>query len=132
MFKDKNYAAEYVKELVKSTYYTQRKEINKGTSILKLCQEWPFLFQEAGMAGYFQRLTGIGLTEAFFTNLDKKGERILNFLKTVSAQKQNKFWSLSSSYKLTKVSPVVVQRWYFLYLLLLVRKKIICSTMLRR
>lgn len=88
MFKDKNYAAEDVKELIKSTYYTQRKDINKGTSILKLCQEWPFLFHEAGMAGHFQELTGINLTEAFFTNLDKKGERLLNFLKTVSARKQ--------------------------------------------
>ncbi|KAM7374650.1 hypothetical protein PAMP_007296 [Pampus punctatissimus] len=88
MFKDQNYAAEDVKELVKSTYYTQRKDINKGTSILKLRQEWPFLFHEAGMAGHFQQLTGINLTEAFFTNLDKKGERLLNFLKTVPAQKQ--------------------------------------------
>ncbi|XP_047241096.1 uncharacterized protein LOC124880191 isoform X1 [Girardinichthys multiradiatus] len=88
MFKDKNYAAEDVKELIKSTYYTQRKDINKGTSILKLCQEWPFLFHKTGMAEHFQQLTGINLMEAF-TNLDKKGERILNFLKTVFAEKEN-------------------------------------------
>ncbi|XP_032417636.1 uncharacterized protein LOC116722746 isoform X2 [Xiphophorus hellerii] len=88
MFKDKKYAAEDVKELIKSTYYTQRKDINKGTSILKLCQEWPFLFHETGMAEHFQQLTGISLMEAFFTNLDKKGERIVNFLKTVFAQKE--------------------------------------------
>ncbi|PWA17130.1 hypothetical protein CCH79_00020894, partial [Gambusia affinis] len=87
MFKDKN-AAEDVKELIKSTYYTQRKDINKGTSILKLCQEWPFLFHETGMAEHFQQLTGISLMETFFTNLDKKGERIVNFLKTVFAQKE--------------------------------------------
>ncbi|MED6288679.1 hypothetical protein CHARACLAT_029000 [Characodon lateralis] len=89
MFKDKNYAAEDVKELIKSTYYMQRKDINKGTSILKLCQEWPFLFHKTGMAEHFQQLTGINLMEVFFTNLDKKGERILNFLKTVLAQKEN-------------------------------------------
>ncbi|MED6281944.1 hypothetical protein CHARACLAT_027041 [Characodon lateralis] len=37
------------------------------------------------MAEHFQQLTGM---EAFFTNLDKKGKRILNFLKTVFAQKE--------------------------------------------
>lgn len=87
MFKEKSYTAENVKELAKSTYYTQRKDINKGTSIQKLCQEWPFLFQEDGMEGHFQHLTGVNLIEAFFANIDKKGGRLLNFLKTVSAQK---------------------------------------------
>ena len=87
MFKEKNYTAEDVKELVKSTYYMQRKDINKGTGIEKLCQEWPFLFHEAGMEGHFQHLTGVNLIETFFANVDKKGRCLLNFLKTVSAQK---------------------------------------------
>ncbi|XP_054915752.1 uncharacterized protein LOC129379148 isoform X1 [Poeciliopsis prolifica] len=87
MFKDKKYAAEDVKELIKSTYYTQRKDINKGTSILTLCQERPFLFHETGMEEHFQQLTGISLTEAFFTNLDKKAERILNSLFKLASEK---------------------------------------------
>ena len=61
MFKQKNYTAEDVKELVKSTYYTQRKDINKGTSIQELCLWAIFLFHEAGMEGHFQHLTGVNL-----------------------------------------------------------------------
>lgn len=34
-----------VRSLMKSTYYSQRKEINKGTDLQTLLEEWPFLFQ---------------------------------------------------------------------------------------
>ncbi|XP_054913457.1 uncharacterized protein LOC129377493 [Poeciliopsis prolifica] len=63
------------------------------------CVNWApkFLPLSETVEKHFQQLTGISLMEAFFTNLDKKGERILNFLQTVFAQKENKFWSLSSS-----------------------------------
>ncbi|KAF7710740.1 hypothetical protein HF521_009612 [Silurus meridionalis] len=56
MFK-KNYSTDVVNELVKCTYYTQRKDINKGANIQKLCQEWPFLFNEVGMPAHLQELT---------------------------------------------------------------------------
>lgn len=72
MFEELNYTAEDVKGLVKYTYFTQRKDINKGISIPKLCQEWAFLFHEAGMAGHFQLLTDVNLVEAFFCNVGKR------------------------------------------------------------
>lgn len=81
------YNTEDVKKLVQSTYNTQRKDINKGTSIQKLNQEWPLLFQEAGLAAHFQELTGVSLIESYLANVDKKGGRLLNFLKSVDAQK---------------------------------------------
>ncbi|KAF6718832.1 hypothetical protein FQA47_007296, partial [Oryzias melastigma] len=82
------YGIDLVKELVKCTYYTQRKDINKGASIQKLCEEWPFLFNEVGMAEHFQELTGVNLIETFLANVDKKGARLLKFLRYVDAQKR--------------------------------------------
>lgn len=76
-----------VKELIKSTYFTQRKDIINGTSIQKLSQEWPFLFKEVGMTAHFQELTGVSLTESFLANVDKKGARLLNFFRCVDAHK---------------------------------------------
>lgn len=86
MFDEMNYNSDTVKELIKSTYFTQRKEINKGAS--KLCQEWAFLFKEVGMAAHFQELTGISLIDSFLANVDKKGARLLNFFKCVDAHKR--------------------------------------------
>ncbi|XP_076129541.1 uncharacterized protein LOC143118223 [Alosa pseudoharengus] len=87
---DMNYNLDDVKELIKSTYFTQRKEINNGSSIQKLRQEWPFLFNEVGLAVHFQELTGVSLTESFLANVDKKGARLLNFFKHVDAHKHKK------------------------------------------
>ncbi|KAL6455511.1 hypothetical protein MHYP_G00360510 [Metynnis hypsauchen] len=87
MFEDMNYNKDDVKKLVQSTYYTQRKDINKRTSIKQLCQEWPFLFKEAGMAAHFQELTGVSIMECFFANVDKKCQRLLKFFQNVAAPK---------------------------------------------
>ena len=39
-----NPSPDEVRSLMKSTYYSQRKEINKGTDLQTLLEEWPFLF----------------------------------------------------------------------------------------
>ncbi|XP_034088406.1 uncharacterized protein LOC117556918 [Gymnodraco acuticeps] len=87
MFEEINYNTDDVRTLVQSTYYTQRVYINKGTRIKTLGQEWPFLFREVGMAAHFQELTGVSLMESFLANVDKKGRRLLDFLKRVAAPK---------------------------------------------
>ncbi|XP_036956914.1 uncharacterized protein LOC119021087 isoform X2 [Acanthopagrus latus] len=43
-FEEINFNSDAVKELIKSTYFTQRKDINNGESIKNLSHEWPFLF----------------------------------------------------------------------------------------
>lgn len=89
-FAQVNYDSEAVRELIKSTYFTQRKEINEGASIQTLSQEWPFLFKEVGMVAHFKELTGVNLTESFLANVDRKGARLLNFFKRVDAHKHKK------------------------------------------
>ncbi|KAI5086458.1 solute carrier family 41 member 1 isoform X1 [Silurus meridionalis] len=47
--KETNFDLEEVSNLLKATYYTQRRDINNGASIHQLCENWPFLFQEVGV-----------------------------------------------------------------------------------
>ena len=86
--KAKEVSPEEVRTLTKLTYFSQRKDVNKGASIHQLFENWPFLFQEVGMGVHFKELTGINLKEMFLTSLDKKGGRLLNFMKTIGAEKK--------------------------------------------
>ncbi|GAA6096153.1 uncharacterized protein LOC110971785 [Tachysurus ichikawai] len=78
---------EEVKVLMKSTYYSQRKDINKGTDMKILTDDWPFLFQESGMEVHFKDLTEIPLNSTFLNSIDGKGNRLLNFMRNVCATK---------------------------------------------
>lgn len=69
-----NFSPVEVKSLMKCTYYSQRKEINTGTDLQSIMEEWPFLFQEIGMTVHFQELTGVSQKETFLTNVEKKRE----------------------------------------------------------
>ncbi|KAJ8013127.1 hypothetical protein DPEC_G00050070 [Dallia pectoralis] len=90
MSKTTNVDPEEVSNLMKATFYSQRKEINNGASVPHLCENWPFLLQEIGMCVHFKQLTGIDLKEMFLKSLDKKGQRLLNFLKSVGSEKTTK------------------------------------------
>uniref|UniRef100_A0AAR2LM09 Uncharacterized protein n=1 Tax=Pygocentrus nattereri TaxID=42514 RepID=A0AAR2LM09_PYGNA len=76
-----------VKELMESTYYSQRKAINNGTALQTLREEWPFLFHEIGISAHYQELTGLPLTQTFLKSVGKKGKQLLNFMATVCANK---------------------------------------------
>lgn len=82
-----NFSPGNAETLMKCTYYSQRKVINKGTDLQSLMEERPFLFQEIGMTVHFQELTGVSLKETFLTNVDKKGKRLLDFIRTTCAEK---------------------------------------------
>ncbi|XP_058496033.1 uncharacterized protein LOC131466654 [Solea solea] len=76
---------------MKNTFYSQRKEVNQGKNIKHLLEQWPFFFEELGLAVHFRELTGIGLQETFLRNLDMKGKRLLNYLNTVAVHKNKRF-----------------------------------------
>ncbi|XP_038157392.1 uncharacterized protein LOC119794107 [Cyprinodon tularosa] len=84
---ENNLNSDEIRDLMQRTYYTQRKEINQGKDLQIMVKEWPFLFQEIGMTIHFQELTGVNLLETFHKNLEKKGKRLLDYLRTVSAHK---------------------------------------------
>ncbi|KAM9434070.1 uncharacterized protein Hap1MRO34_002798 [Clarias gariepinus] len=85
-----SFSHEEVKTLMKCTYYSQRKAINSGANMQTLKEEWPFLFQAIGMTVHFEELTGVPLKETFLTSLEKKGKRLLDFLKTTCADKSKR------------------------------------------
>ncbi|XP_051991585.1 uncharacterized protein LOC127650297 [Xyrauchen texanus] len=81
------FSPEEVKTLMKDTYFSQRKAVNSGTDLQSLMEEWPFLFKEIGMMVHFHDLTGVSLKETFLSNVEKKGKRVLDFMRGVSADK---------------------------------------------
>lgn len=97
-----NPSSDMVRSLMKSTYYSQRKEINKGTHLQTLLEDWPFLFQEIGMGVHFEELTGVPLKETFLSNVEKKGDRLLNFMRTVCADKSKKCLQLVTTLKVLR------------------------------
>ncbi|XP_022538843.2 uncharacterized protein LOC111195522 isoform X2 [Astyanax mexicanus] len=91
MSQQTNANSQDVKLLMRATFYTQRKQVNQGKNIKFLLEEWPFWFDELGMAVHFKELTGIGLKETFTRNVDLKGKRLLNYLNTVCVNRKKKF-----------------------------------------
>lgn len=90
MSQQANANPEEIKQLMKSTFYTQRKEVNQGKNIKNLLEEWPSLFSEVGMSVHFKELTGIALKETFIQNMDLKGKQLLNYMSTVCMSKGKK------------------------------------------
>ncbi|XP_071315412.1 uncharacterized protein [Trachinotus anak] len=78
-------------EEIKSTFYTQRKQVNQGKNIKDLLEGWPSWFSELGMGVHFKELTGMALKETFIQNVDLKGKRLLNYMSTVCMSKNKKF-----------------------------------------
>lgn len=56
---------EDLKLITKQTFYTQWKQVNWGENIKHLLWEWPYLFDELGMAVHFEELTGVQLKAIF-------------------------------------------------------------------
>lgn len=87
---------------MKLTFYTQCKQVNQGKNIKCLLEDWPFWFNELGMAIHFKELTGIGLKETFTRNLELKGKRFLNYFSTVGVSKNKKFLQAVTKCKVMK------------------------------
>ncbi|KAI9517777.1 hypothetical protein NQZ68_000946 [Dissostichus eleginoides] len=87
---------------MKSTFYTQRKQVNQGKNIKSLLKEWPFWFDDLGIAVHFKELTGSGLQETFTRNLDLKGKRLLNYMNTVAVYKSKMFLQAVTKFKVMR------------------------------
>lgn len=87
---------------MKSTFYTQRQQVNQGKHIKSLLQEWPFWFDDLGIAVHFKELTGSGLQETFPRNLDLKGKRLLNYMNTVAVYKSKRLLQAVPKFKVMR------------------------------
>lgn len=91
-----------LKLLMKSTFYTQRQEANKGEDIKYLLENWPYWFNEVGMTVHFNELTGVDLKETCLKNVEQKGERLLHFMKTVAVNKTKRFYQAATKLQLLR------------------------------
>ncbi|XP_073717977.1 uncharacterized protein [Misgurnus anguillicaudatus] len=91
-----------LKLLMKSTFYTQRQEVNNGKDVKYLLENWPYWFDEIGMTVHFNELTGVDLKETFLKNVEQKGERLLHFMKTVAANKTKRFYQAATKLQLLR------------------------------
>ncbi|XP_034538595.1 uncharacterized protein LOC117812099 [Notolabrus celidotus] len=85
-----------LKMLMKSTFYSQRQDVNQGKDMKYLLENWPYWFHENGMNVHFNELTGVALKETFLKNVEQKGERLLNFMKTVAVNKSKRFYQAAT------------------------------------
>ncbi|MED6292032.1 hypothetical protein CHARACLAT_029620 [Characodon lateralis] len=92
-----------MKLLLRTTFYSQRKDINQGESIQDVLEAWPLLFHDIGMAVHYKELTGLGLKETFMRNMNMKGKRLLNYMNTVCVNKNKRFFQAQT--KLMMVNP---------------------------
>ncbi|KAG5285699.1 hypothetical protein AALO_G00006390 [Alosa alosa] len=85
-----------VSSIMKASYFTQRKGVKEGQAIKEMREDWPWWFMEIGMTIHFQEVTGIRLKEDFLKNVDQKGKRLLNNLKTIAANKNRKLCQVTA------------------------------------
>lgn len=85
-----------LKMLMKSTFYSQRQDVNQGKDMKYLQVNWPYWFHEIGMNVHFNELTGVDLKETFLKNVEQKGERLLHFMKTVAVNKSKRFYQAAT------------------------------------
>lgn len=79
-----------VKKLLQETYYTLRKQINNGDSIVNIKKEWPLLFSREGIYDHFESLVGFDIFQKLTNSVASKGFRIISYLKSISNTKKHK------------------------------------------
>lgn len=60
------------------------------------------MFQEVGMTVHFQELTGVSLKETFLTSVEKKGKQLLDFMRTICAEKSKQVLRVVTKLKILR------------------------------
>ncbi|XP_071810939.1 uncharacterized protein [Apostichopus japonicus] len=69
------------------TYYLQREDILSGKySIPELQVEWPYLFEEEGLAIHFKELVGMNVKEGLEKAYESKGRKVRHFMQDCGKQ----------------------------------------------
>ena len=72
---------EEAKHCLKVSYYSQRSDINKLTSIDNLLKSWPLLFTETGLFTHFTTLVGIDMQTKLKESMESKGEKVILYFR---------------------------------------------------
>ncbi|XP_032363507.1 uncharacterized protein LOC116676683 [Etheostoma spectabile] len=69
-----------IKRLMSETYYAQRITLNSEENIIKVMEEWPYLFNTTHLLDHTEKLMGFPVQTKLLNQIQEKGEIITEFL----------------------------------------------------
>ncbi|XP_073327066.1 uncharacterized protein [Pagrus major] len=113
MWRERCCDSKAIENMMRVTFFTQRKDIISGTETSDLIKEWPYLFETTGMKTHFKELTGVDMEDK---NIANKCARVISFLK--SADKPGKMETIFREMETSSKNAADVNVAVFLPLLL--------------
>ncbi|XP_059363214.1 uncharacterized protein LOC132101999 isoform X2 [Carassius carassius] len=99
MFQNNESDVKTIYDLMTSTYTSQRNNIQSGKETKDLLDEWPYLFQPAGMKAHFKELTGIDINNSFEESASSKFRRILEYFQFQCTERASRAGRILTKYR---------------------------------
>ncbi|XP_026091610.1 uncharacterized protein LOC113064859 [Carassius auratus] len=98
MKKEQFHDAKIVENMMRATFFTQRKDIINGVETSDLLHEWPYLFETSGMMSHFKELTAIDFEDK---TIASKCARVVSYFRCTdkTAKMQTIFREMEKSSK---------------------------------
>ncbi|CAM4688507.1 unnamed protein product [Leuciscus chuanchicus] len=77
MYKERCPDTKCIENMMRATFFTQRKDIFSGIETSDLMHEWPYLFETVGMKTHFKELTGMDIDKS----IASKCARVVSYFK---------------------------------------------------
>ncbi|KAL0993618.1 hypothetical protein UPYG_G00110630 [Umbra pygmaea] len=113
MYEERCNDTKCIESMMRTTFFTQRKDIISGIETSDLIDEWPYLFERTGMITHFKELTGMDIDDKAIAN---KYARVVSFLK--SSEKAGKMETVLIEMETSSKNDADVNAAGFLQLLL--------------
>ncbi|KAG7477156.1 hypothetical protein MATL_G00091140 [Megalops atlanticus] len=113
MYKERCRDAKCIENMMRATFFTQRKDIISGITTSDLINEWPYLFETTGMKTHFKELTGMDIDDNAIAN---KYASVVSYFK--SSDKTGKMETIFREMEASSKNIVDVNAVGFLLLLL--------------
>lgn len=79
MYKERCRDTKGIEKMMRTTFFTQRKDIINGIENSDFINDWPYLFEITGMKIHFKELTGMDI---YNKAMENKYTRVISYLKT--------------------------------------------------
>ncbi|CAM4314419.1 unnamed protein product [Leuciscus chuanchicus] len=79
-FKENVLPGSDIKRLMAETYCAQRITLNTEDNVLKLMEEWPYLFEATCLLDHTEKLLGFSVQTKLMNQIEEKGKTIMEFL----------------------------------------------------
>lgn len=70
----------HIKRLMSETYYAQRITLNNEDNVIKVMEEWPYLFEATHLLDHTEKLMGFPVQTKLLNQIEEKGKTITEFL----------------------------------------------------